>query len=122
MNKAIYKLIKEAVKEIDIAGVHLDFVKNENIDKDKSYIVYSLVSRTPHYDFDYSKDVYQIAVYSKKLDDALNIQKTIGKYFNSLREKINNIEICECNIDNEIHNYVDEYYQAISMIRILYKY
>ena len=49
--------------------------------------------------------------------------KDIGKYFSSLKEKIDNIEICGCNIDSETHTKnEDDFYQAISIINILYKY
>lgn len=121
IENAIYKILKEITKD-KADGVYLDFVNDSTIDKNKTYIVYSLITSTPHYDFEYGRNVYQIAVYSNDLSKALNIQREIGKHFNSLKAIIDNTEICGCDISNETHNYVEDFYQAISMINILYKY
>ncbi|SUW04304.1 hypothetical protein [Brachyspira pilosicoli] len=121
IENAIYKILKEITKD-KTDGVYLDFVNDSTIDKNKTYIVYSLITSTPHYDFEYGRNVYQIAVYSNDLSKALNIQREIGKHFNSLNAIIDNTEICGCDISNETHNYVEDFYQAISMINILYKY
>ena len=102
MNKAMYKILKRISQssQVEIAGVYFDFVEDE-----------------------YSRSIYQVAVYSKDLTTALEIQKDIWKYFSSLKEKIDNIEICGCNIDSETHTKnEDDFYQAISIINILYKY
>ena len=121
IENAIYTILKELTKD-KADGVYLDFVNDSTIDKNKTYIVYSLITSTPHYDFEYGRNVYQIAVYSNDFSKALNIQREIGKHFNSLKAIIDNTEICGCDISNETHNYVEDFYQAISMINILYKY
>ncbi|MDA0085857.1 hypothetical protein [Brachyspira hyodysenteriae] len=106
-----------------IGGVYLDFVEDGfNVDNDKSYIVYSLQSSNPKYEFEYSRDIYQVSVYSASLEHALSLQKKIGKFFNSLKKKIDNIEICGCDISNESHNRIENAYQTITIIEILYKY
>ena len=126
MNKAMYKILKKIsqTSRHEIAGVYFDFVEDEKVDINNNYIVYSLETNKPRYEYEYSKSVYQVAVYSKDLTTALEIQKDIGKYFSSLKEKIDNIEICGCDIDSETHtkNEADGFYQAISIINILYKY
>lgn len=126
MNKAMYKILKRISQNCkhEIAGVYFDFVEDEKVDINNNYIVYSLETNKPRYEYEYSKSVYQVAVYSKDLTTALEIQKDIGKYFSSLKEKIDNIEICGCDIDSETHtkNEADGFYQAISIINILYKY
>ena len=121
IENAIYTTLKELTKD-KADGVYLDFVNDSKIDKNKTYIVYSLVSSTPYYDFEYGRNVYQIAVYSNDLSKALNIQRDIGKYFSSLKDIIDDTEICGCDISNETYNYIEGFYQAISIINILYKY
>ena len=121
IENAIYKILKEITKD-KADGVYLDFVNDSTIDKNKTYIVYSLISSTPHYDFEYGRNVYQIAVYSNDLSKALNIQREIGKHFSNLIDIIEDTEICGCNVSNETSNYVEGFYQAISIINILYKY
>lgn len=121
IENAIYKILKEITKD-KTDGVYLDFVKDNSIDKNKTYIVYSLVSSTPYYDFLYGRNVYQIAIYSNDLNKSLNIQREIGKYFSNLKDIIDDTEICGCDISNETHNYTEDFYQAISIINILYKY
>ena len=121
IENAIYKILKEITKD-KADGVYLDFVNDSTIDKNKTYIVYSLITSTPHYDFEYGRNVYQIAVHSNDLSKALNIQREIGKHFNSLKAIIDNTEICGCDVSNETSNYVEGFYQAISIINILYKY
>lgn len=128
MNKAIYKILKRISNnsEYEIEGVYFDFVEDKKIDINNNYIVYSLETNKPRYEYEYAKCVYQIAVYSKDLDTALAIQKEIGKYFSTIKEKIEDkdeyIEICGCDIDSETHSKSDDFYQAISVINILYKY
>ena len=95
IENAIYTILKELTKE-EADGVYLDFVHDTQIDKNKTYIVYSLTSSTPHYDFEYGRNVYQIAVYSNDFSKALNIQRAIGKYFTNLKDIIDNTEICGC--------------------------
>lgn len=121
IENAIYKILKEITKD-KADGVYLDFVNDSTIDKNKTYIVYSLITSTPHYDFEYGRNVYQIAVYSNDLSKALNIQREIGKHFSNLIDIIEDTEICGCNVSNETSNYVEGFYQAISIINILYKY
>ena len=120
IENAIYTTLKEITKD-KADGVYLDFVNDSKIDKNKTYIVYSLVSSTPYYDFLYGRSVYQIAVYSNDLSKALNIQRDIGKHFSSLKDIIDDTEICGCDVSNETHNYIESFYQAISIINILYK-
>lgn len=120
MHKCIYELLKELTKD-DVQGVYLDFVQDNNINKNNNYIVYSLITRTPHYQFEYAKSIYQISVYSNNFDNAVNIQQKIGKYFSSLLIKKENIEIIGCEVSNETYNYIDDYYQTVSIIEILYK-
>ncbi|WP_297299633.1 hypothetical protein [uncultured Brachyspira sp.] len=123
MHRVIYQLLKSLTQEDKkTAGVYLDFVEDSNVDNDKSYIVYSLQSSNPKYDFEYSRDIYQVSVYSACLEHALSLQKKIGKFFNSLKRKIDNIEICGCDISNESHNRIEDAYQTITIIEILYKY
>lgn len=123
MHRVIYQLLKSLTQEDKkTAGVYLDFVEDSNVDNDKSYIVYSLQSSNPKYEFEYSRDIYQVSVYSASLEHALTLQKKIGKYFNSLKKKIDNIEICGCDISNESHSRIDNAYQTITIIEILYKY
>ncbi|MBW5398577.1 hypothetical protein E6A47_00740 [Brachyspira pilosicoli] len=121
IENAIYTILKELTKD-KADGVYLDFVNDSTIDKNKTYIVYSLITSTPHYDFEYGRNVYQIAVYSNDLSKALNIQREIGKHFSNLIDIIEDTEICGCNVSNETSNYVEGFYQAISIINILYKY
>lgn len=121
IENAIYKILKEITKD-KADGVYLDFVNDSTIDKNKTYIVYSLISSTPHYNFEYGRNVYQIAVYSNDLSKALNIQRDIGKHFSNLIDIIEDTEICGCDVSNETHSYVEGFYQAISIINILYKY
>lgn len=121
IENAIYTTLKELTKD-KADGVYLDFVNDSKIDKNKTYIVYSLVSSTPHYNFEYGRNVYQIAVYSNDFNKALNIQRDIGKHFSSLKDIIDDTEICGCDVSNETHNYIEGFYQAISIINILYKY
>ncbi|WP_157143159.1 hypothetical protein [Brachyspira pilosicoli] len=121
IENAIYTILKELTKD-KADGVYLDFVNDSTIDKNKTYIVYSLITSTPYYDFEYGRNVYQIAVYSNDLSKALNIQREIGKHFSNLIDIIEDIEICGCNVSNETSNYVEGFYQAISIINILYKY
>lgn len=121
IENAIYKILKELTKD-KADGVYLDFVNDSTIDKNKTYIVYSLISSTPHYNFEYGRNVYQIAVYSNDLSKALNIQREIGKHFSNLIDIIEDTEICGCDVSNETSNYVEGFYQAISIINILYKY
>ena len=94
MNKAMYKILKRISQssQVEIAGVYFDFVEDEKVDINNNYIVYSLETNKPRYEYEYSKSVYQVAVYSKDLTTALEIQKDIGKYFSSLKEKIDNIK------------------------------
>ena len=125
MNKAMYKILKRISQssQVEIAGVYFDFVEDEKVDINNNYIVYSLETNKPRYEYEYSRSIYQVAVYSKDLITALEIQKYIGKYFTTLREKIDNIEICGCSVDSETHTKnEDDFYQAISIINILYKY
>lgn len=125
MNKAMYKILKRISQssQVEIAGVYFDFVEDEKVDINNNYIVYSLETNKPRYEYEYSRSIYQIAVYSKDLTTALEIQKYIGKYFTTLREKIDNIEICGCSVDSETHSKSEnDFYQAISIINILYKY
>ncbi|MBW5377989.1 hypothetical protein E6A45_04930 [Brachyspira pilosicoli] len=121
IENAIYTILKELTKD-KVDGVYLDFVNDSTIDKNKTYIVYSLITSTPHYDFEYGRNVYQIAVYSNDLSKALNIQREIGKHFSNLIDIIEDTEICGCDVSNETSNYVEGFYQAISIINILYKY
>ena len=121
IENAIYTTLKELTKD-KADGVHLDFVNDSTIDKNKTYIVYSLITSTPHYNFEYGRNVYQIAVYSNDLSKALNIQREIGKHFSNLIDIIEDTEICGCDVSNETSNYVEGFYQAISIINILYKY
>lgn len=121
IENAIYTILKELTKD-KADSVYLDFVNDSTIDKNKTYIVYSLITSTPHYDFEYGRNVYQIAVYSNDLSKALNIQREIGKHFSNLIDIIEDTEICGCNVSNETSNYVEGFYQAISIINILYKY
>ena len=121
IENAIYKILKELTKD-KADGVYLDFVNDSTIDKNKTYIVYSLITSTPHYNFEYGRNVYQIAVYSNDLSKALNIQREIGKHFSNLIDIIEDTEICGCDVSNETSNYVEGFYQAISIINILYKY
>ena len=121
IENAIYTILKELTKD-KADGVYLDFVNDSEIDKEKTYIVYSLTSSTPHYDFEYGNSIYQIAVYSNNLSKALNIQREIGKYFSNLKTIIEDTEICGCNVSNETHNYTEGFYQAVSIVNILYKY
>ncbi|CRF35367.1 hypothetical protein BRSU_2610 [Brachyspira suanatina] len=121
IENAIYTILKELTKR-EADGVYLDFVSDSQIDKNKTYIVYSLTSSTPHYEFEYGRNVYQIAVYSNDLSKALNIQKAIGKYFTNLTAIIDDTEICGCSVSNETHNYTEDFYQAVSIVNILYKY
>lgn len=89
MNKAMYKILKRISQssQVEIAGVYFDFVEDEKVDINNNYIVYSLETNKPRYEYEYSKSVYQVAVYSKDLTTALEIQKDIGKYFSSLQRK-----------------------------------
>ena len=121
IENAIYKILKELTED-KADGVYLDFVNDSTIDKNKTYIVYSLITSTPHYNFEYGRNVYQIAVYSNDLSKALNIQREIGKHFSNLIDIIEDTEICGCDVSNETSNYVEGFYQAISIINILYKY
>ncbi|MEI0595028.1 hypothetical protein [Brachyspira pilosicoli] len=121
IENAIYTILKELTKD-KADGVYLDFVNDSTIDKNKTYIVYSLITSTPHYNFEYGRNVYQIAVYSNDLSKALNIQREIGKHFSNLIDIIEDTEICGCDVSNETSNYVEGFYQAISIINILYKY
>lgn len=124
MNKAIYKILKRIFDngKHKIAGVYFNFVEDEKIDINNNYIVYSLETNKPRYEYEYSRSVYQVAIYSNNLTVALEIQQEIGKYFSALKEKIGNIEICGCSVDNETYTKTDDFYQAISIINILYKY
>lgn len=124
MNKVIYKILKRISDNIkhEIAGVYFDFVEDEKVDINNNYIVYSLETNKPRYEYEYSRSVYQIAIYSNNLTIALEIQQEIGTYFSMLKEKIENIEICACSIDSETCSKTDDFYQAISIINILYKY
>ena len=121
IENAIYTILKELTKD-KADGVYLDFVNDSKIDKNKTYIVYSLTSSTPHYEFEYGRNVYQIAVYSNDLSKALNIQRVIGKYFTNLTAIIDDTEICGCSVSNETHNYTEDFYQAVNIVNILYKY
>lgn len=121
IENAIYTILKELTED-KADGVYLDFVNDSTIDKNKTYIVYSLITSTPHYNFEYGRNVYQIAVYSNDLGKALNIQREIGKHFSNLIDIIEDTEICGCDVSNETSNYVEGFYQAISIINILYKY
>lgn len=121
IENAIYTILKELTKD-KADGVYLDFVNDSKIDKEKTYIVYSLTSSTPHYDFEYGRNIYQIAVYSNDLSKALNIQREIGKHFTNLKKIIEYTEICGCSVSNETHNYTEGFYQAVSIVNILYKY
>lgn len=121
IENAVYTILKELTKD-KADGVYLDFVNDSKIDKEKTYIVYSLTSSTPYYDFEYGRNVYQIAVYSNDLSKALNIQREIGKHFTNLKTVIEDTEICGCSISHETHNYAEDFYQAVSIVNILYKY
>ena len=58
MHRVIYQLLKSLTQEDKkTAGVYLDFVEDSNVDNDKSYIVYSLQSSNPKYEFEYSRDI-----------------------------------------------------------------
>ena len=91
----MYKILKKISQNCrhEIAGIYFDFVEDEKVDINNNYIVYSLETNKPRYEYEYSKSVYQVAVYSKDLTTALDIQKDIGKYFSSLKEKIENKRI-----------------------------
>lgn len=124
MNKAIYKILKRISDNCKhkIAGIYFNFVEDEKININNNYIVYSLETNKPLYEYEYSRSVYQVAIYSNNLTVALEIQQEIGKYFSALKDKIENIEVCGCSVDSETYTKTDDFYQAISIINILYKY
>ena len=119
IQEAIYSILKEFT---NLDSIYLDFVSDKNIDNNKTYIVYSLISSSPYYNFLYARNVYQIYVYSNSLNKVIKLQDVIGRGFTQLKRVICDVEICGCNISNEVQNYVDDFYQAISTVNILYKY
>ena len=124
MHKVIYNQLQKVIEKssYQIKGAYFDFVSDYNINSQNNYIVYSLVSNKSNYDFCYNRCIYQIATYSPTLNTAIEIQREIGKHFTSLCTSINDIEICGCTISNETQTFDSNFYQAISIIEILYKY
>lgn len=121
MDDAIYKILTAITS--DVEGVYLDFLSDKEVEADKNYVIYSLVSRSPYYETNYAKSKYQVAVYSKELETALNVRNTVSKYFSNLCGVVEDVAIMGSNVESETHHYdyKDGFYQAICEINLLYK-
>ena len=67
MNKAIYKILKRISQNCkhEIAGVYFDFVEDKKVDINNNYIVYSLETNKPRYEYEYSRSIIKLRYIQK---------------------------------------------------------